>query len=376
MSFKDFNRVRRAEAQPTMPRVVVQQNDEGPPRIPRKTRPIVLNGKVQHISDDEEEENFADVQQVQTRRNAILKRPPRRSDFSQLAMETQQYQKLISDLSVLLENSSETPEASWRARILMKSAKETDKELWGKLYDYEMTLVMKRNNWRASTEGKLRTEQSACMKLHRDFNRSHKALLVAMTLFDKKQTAEISRLGAVGWNNGGDDKEDFYDRAMREREKELLRIHESIHQVNDVYNSLATLVEGQQFQIDHISNDVEYSKGNVEAAASDFGCNFDFGDHLYSAFGIDLTNHPWSPFPVYDDSVKMAETNTSDADPGAETKKNAFKCIPNCFKIDSYLCYDSPETLTNDYILLKSDIVKAGQDILEQGSKFECIPHR
>ena len=360
-----------------MPRVVVQQDDEEPPRLARKTRSIVLHGKVQRVLDDGGDEELRDIEQVQLQRDAIRKRLQRKSDYSQLTAETQQYQKLVSDLSALLENSGETPEASWRVRILMSSAQETDKELWEKLYNYEKTLLMKKNSLSTSGEEELRTEQTACMKLHRDFKRSHKALIMAMSLFEKKQSAEISRLGAVGWSNGCDEKEeDFYDRAMREREEELTRRNESIHQVNDVYKNLAALVEEQQPQIDRISNDVEYSKENVEAAVNDYGCDFGFSDQLCSTFGIDATMNQWNPFPVYDDSVKLNVTKTSDSDPVAENEKSAS--TPNLpdFRIDSFLWYDSLETLTNDFIALKNDIVQAGQDIYEQGSKLECVSPR
>lgn len=376
MSFQDLNRVSRTEAQPTLPRVVVQQDDEEPPRLPRKTRSVVLHGKVQRTLDDGGDEELHDAEQVQIQRDAIRKRLQRKSDYSQLTAETQQYQKLVSDLSALLESSGETPEAAWRVRILMSSAQETDKELWEKLYKYEKTLLMKRNNLSTSAEEELRTEQTACTKLHRDFKRSHKALLMAMSLYEKKQAAEISRLGAVGWSNGCDEKEDFYDKAMREREEELMRMNESIHQVNDVYKNLAALVEEQQTPIDRISQEVEYSKENVEAAVNDYGCDFGFGYQLCSAFGIDAVMDQWNPFPVYDDSVKLNETKTSDSDPVAESEKKASTAIPHEFKIDSFLWYDSLETLTNDFIALKSDIIQAGQDIYEQGSKLECVSPR
>lgn len=377
MSFQDLNQVIRTEAQPTMPRVVVQENDEEAPRLPRKTRSIVLHGKVQRVLlDDGGDEELRDVEQVQIQRDAIRKRLQRKSDYSQLTAETQQYQKLVSELSTLLDSSGETPEAAWRVRILMTSAQETDKELWEKLYTYEKTLFMKKNSMSVAGEEELRTEQTACMKLHRDFKRSHKALLMAMSLYEKKQAAEISRLGAVGWSNGDDEKEDFYDKAMREREEEIMRMNESIHQVNDVYKNLAALVEEQQPQIDHISNEVEYSKENVEAAVNDYGCDFGFSDQLCSAFGIDATMNQWNPFPVHDNSVKLNETKTSDSDPAADSAKNASSPKLPDFKMDSFLWYDSLETLTNDFIALKNDIVQAGQDIYEQGSKLECVSPR
>ncbi|GAX16811.1 hypothetical protein FisN_5Hh183 [Fistulifera solaris] len=375
MSFQDLSGTLPTDAQQTMPRIVVQQpDDEEPPRLPPKTRSIMLHGKVQHLLDDGGDEELYDAEQVQMQRDAIRKRQQRKSDYSLLTAETQQYQKLVSELSALLDGSGETPEAAWRVRILMTSAQETDKELWEKLYNYEKTLLMKKNS--LTGEEELRTEQTACMKLHRDFKRSHKTLLMAMSLYEKKQSAEISRLGAVGWSNGGDEKEDFYEKAMREREEELVRMNESIHQVNDVYKNLAALVEEQQPQIDQIANAVEYSKDNVEATVNNYGCDFGFGDQLCSALGIEETMNQWNPFPAYDDKVKLTETKTADTEVLAENEKTACRSNLPDFKIDSFLWYDSLETLTNDFIALKNDIIQAGQNIAEQGSKLECVSPR
>jgi hypothetical protein len=378
MSFQDLNATPPTEVQQTMPRIVVQQpDDEEPPRLSQKTRSIVLHGKLQQLLDDGGDEELYDAVQVQMQRDAIRKRLQRKSDYSQLTAETQQYQKLVSELSALLDSSGETPEAAWRVRILMTSAQETDKELWEKLYSYEKTLLMKKNGSTSSGEEDLRTEQTACMKLHRDFKRSHKTLLMAMSLYEKKQAAEISRLGAVGWSNGGDEKEDFYDKALREREEELVRMNESIHQVNDVYKNLAALVGEQQPQIDQIAKAVEYSKDNVEAAVNDYGCDFGFGDHLCGAYGMEEAMNQWNPFPAYDEKVKLTETTTtSDTEPTTESEKKASTpTLPN-FKIDSFLWYDSLETLTNDFIALKNDIIQAGRNIAEQGSKLECVSPR
>ncbi|GAX13916.1 hypothetical protein FisN_5Lh183 [Fistulifera solaris] len=376
MSFQDLSGTLPTEAQQTIPRIVVQQpDDEEPPRLTQKTRSIVLHGKVQQLLDDGGDEELYDVEQVQIQRDAIRKRLQRKSDYSQLTAETQQYQKLVSELSALLDSSGETPEAAWRVRILMISAQETDK-LWEKLYNYEKTLLMKKNSLSSTGEEELRTEQTACMKLHRDFKRSHKTLLMAMSLYEKKQSAEISRLGAVGWSYNSDEKEDFYEKVMREREEELMRMNESIHQANDIYKNLAALVEEQQPQIDQVANALEYSKNNVEATVKDYGCDFGFGDQLCSALGIEEAMKQWNPFPAYDDKVKLTETKTADTEALAENEETACTSnLPN-FKMDSFLWYDSLETLTNDFIALKNDIIQAGQNIAEQGSKLECVSPR
>jgi len=205
----------------------------------------------------------------------------RKSTFSTLSRETQIFGRMVSDLEKLLADSGDSPEAAWRARILMRSTQETDKELWEKLFNYEKTL-------HGHTEdGDLRKAQTACMKLHRDFKRIHKSLVLALSRFESRQKAEISRLGAVGWTSPTNEKdhedledeegepveEDYYDRALREREefnqsmraREISEINRKMHTVNDIYNEIAEMVDEQQEQVDDLEEEVDYAKFNVQA---------------------------------------------------------------------------------------------------------------
>ena len=220
----------------------------------------------------------------------------RKSVFSRLSHETQIFGRMVSDLETFLAESGESPEAAWRARILMRSAQETDKALWEKLYQYEKTL------YGSGPDAELRQAQTACMKLHRDFKRIHKSLVLTLTTFEKRQKAEISRLGAVGWSTGEameeatppsparmaplgssaqpvthyvpEEEEDFFDRALREREafdmamrqRELTEINKKMHTVNDIYKDLAEMVDDQQDQIDELEDDAESAKFNVRSA--------------------------------------------------------------------------------------------------------------
>jgi hypothetical protein len=180
---------------------------------------------------------------------------------------------MMAELSVLLDASGETPAAAWRAKILFRSAQESDKELWKKLYDYEKTLLVRHKSSCMSAD-EMRTAQTSCMKLHRDFKRSHKALVMALSLYEKRQAAEVSRLGAVGWTNRGEEKkeEDFFDRTMRERDDELNRINKSMHHVAIIYKDLASLVEKQQEDIDMLDDDIIESRANVDAAHQEYSC--------------------------------------------------------------------------------------------------------
>ena len=62
------------------------------------------------------------------------------------------------------------------------------------------------------------------------------------------------------------DNEDFFDRAMREREKETEDINKSLHVVQNIYRELDRLVSNQQENIDLVSDQVRYARANVEVA--------------------------------------------------------------------------------------------------------------
>ena len=233
----------------------------------------------------------------------------RKSAFSQLSRETQIFGRMVSDLENMLAESGESPEAAWRARILIRSAQETDKELWEKLYEYEKTL----NDSSNSGETDTRKAQTACMKLHRDFKRIHKSLVLTLSRFESRQKAEISRLGAVGWSGPDsqnklptedldadeieEDKpsEDYYDRALREREefnqvmrtRELNDINKKMHTVNEIYSDLANIVDDQQEQIDEVEENADYAKYYVQSQQNpslltNFFCGGDLADTVES----------------------------------------------------------------------------------------------
>jgi len=183
---------------------------------------------------------------------SVRKEMERRSTYQQLLHETNQYQKTVAELEQILPEAGEHPEAAWRAKILMRSAQAVDQELWGKLYDYEKTLFNREQ------DPEVRQQQTACMKLHRDFKRSHKFLVMAVSLYEKTQRAEMARLGAVGWSNRQEENdEDFYTRTMREREEEIERMNKSMHQVGNLYKDLEFLIQKQQEPIDELEDVVE-----------------------------------------------------------------------------------------------------------------------
>ena len=130
----------------------------------------------------------------------------RKSKYYELRQDVQNYRKQVESLGQLLRqfiadtqtsNGSHRyykpePEPSqtdaWRLRILVKSAVDTDKTLWGKLYEYERSLQDK-------------DEQNSCVRLHRDFKRIHNGLVMCLSLIDEHRSNHpvLRQLGGVGW---------------------------------------------------------------------------------------------------------------------------------------------------------------------------------
>lgn len=185
----------------------------------------------------------------------------RKSDFSKLTYHAKHFRKLVADLETVLDDAGQSPESAWRAKILTKSARDTSDALWKNLYEYETTLT-------SSQQSDVRTAQTACLKLHRDIKRTQKNLVMCLSKHERQQQAEISMLGAVGWT--GPEDADIFDRKMRE--KELDRMNQSMHQVNDLYQELAGMVHDQQEQIDQVDDDIVTAKANTEAGARSIHC--------------------------------------------------------------------------------------------------------
>jgi hypothetical protein len=72
---------------------------------------------------------------------------------------------------------------------LTRSAQEADRDIADKLYWYEKSLVDQGRRRDA------RTAQTACMKLHRDFRRVHQILDATLLEHERRQRADLSRLG-------------------------------------------------------------------------------------------------------------------------------------------------------------------------------------
>ena len=210
----------------------------------------------------------ADASSRSSRENASMaqRRPisNSRSLFSQLSCEIVQFQKIVSELQLLVDRSGDTPEAQWRSRIVLQSAEEADADIGKKIRYQELTAQnVKDASVRASYQ-----------KLKRDYKRAHDSFKTASRLYTKRQQEAIARLEgehgfaspeqiqkkalaqqevrscciwrrlfSVDINTAHGDtvvplptrQEEFFYRAMREREAEIQNINTSMHKVNNIY---------------------------------------------------------------------------------------------------------------------------------------------
>lgn len=328
--------------------------------------------------------------------------PVRPSTYAQLAHEMLHFQRLVADLERLLRLSGESPEAAWRCRILIRSAQETDNDLWRKLYDYENSLLLGSGVSGAATTStsESRSAQSACVKLHRDFKRIHHGLLQALSDYERRQSAEISQLGAVQWNNfqhhatatataassakagertldltpgtGSPPQEDYFDRAMRQAELE--KMNQSMHKVNDIYNELATLVDLQQPQIDRVQANAEESQSNVQKALH--GCM----EHESLCGSLEKFGDPkdWDfPFEaldlVYKDDEAVAHPETESVEISAEDEAiEVERVVEEPMVKEESACEMACGTLPVDLMNLQREIFQFGRHVIWEGNHLNC----
>lgn len=291
----------------------------------------------------ESRDDYDDIgEERQCHRKPVLAK----STFSKMMHETHHFQKLVAELESILKKSGETPETNWKARILVKSAQDTDATLSRKLNVYERSLQLQ------NPAGLRTSQKTACLKLHRDFQRSHGALVTCLNEFETRQRVEVSQLGAKRWDDGQKPatKEDYFERTMRHREVE--RMNESMRQVNDIYNELAELVEGQQEKINHLESDIEYAGANTEAGANEILClqGRNVGGIMCGAV----------------DDCAGEEDNTILLD-------DELKQSPKGLRVtEAFHWYMPFETIKEDLESVKNDIVHVGKDIVSTGKRIKC----
>lgn len=159
---------------------------------------------------------------------------------------------MVADLEETMEKSGESPEAQWKTRILLRSVQEAQQDIQNRLLTFGDTSSKRRDG----------RGQMALRKLRRDFARVQEHFAEVSQSHIRKQQAEVSLFHSKASGEG--EEEEFFDRAMREREQEVNNIHQSMRTVNAIYKDLANIVDGQQKQIDKIADRVEESKSNTK----------------------------------------------------------------------------------------------------------------
>lgn len=140
-----------------------------------------------------------------TRGTSIRDILERKAVYRKLLDETKQFQQQVLTLENVLKkehqhvaltttidspsisSTTNTIETGWRVRLLLKKAQDADTTLWRKLYEYEKTLLDVYQNQTIGSSNEMRDLQTSCMKLHRDFKRCHKALLMCLSLLGDEE---------------------------------------------------------------------------------------------------------------------------------------------------------------------------------------------
>lgn len=289
----------------------------------------------------------------------------RKSEFSKLSHETQQFQKIVADLETLLKNSGESPESAWKARILVHTTQETDQVLQAKLQEYEHNLLTS-DDYRNKNSSERRTAQMACHKLNRDFQRSHKALVLCLSLYEQRQQAEISQLGAA--RHEGPEEPDFFDRAVRQKELELM--NQKMHQVNNIYQDLAGLVERQQEPIDQLQDNTDFAAQNVDAAANNLRCYADRREmkEMLMCGAMEMPSSSFEPCGAASNKNNNGSSTTVDKTVSFSDDK------PHGIRVTESFRWSMPfETLREDLQSVRNDLVDVGKGIVSHGKQsLQC----
>lgn len=316
------------------------------------------------------------------------------STFAKLTYEMQQYQKLVSDLEYMIRDTIVTPEVAWKTNILVKSVEDTDSGINDQLVQYEQSIALQErlltynNNIRVYQKEKKRTTQqlAACNKLRRDYTRCHNTMQSSLKMYKMRQKAEISQLGAVQWNtidrSGCNDagiassvlsqqqqaaqmEEDFFDRVMRQ--KELERMNESMRKVNDIYHSLAGLVNGQQDNIDEIENDANYSKANIKNGYDEFSCYAD-RQNGFNAICGDMSDWGQTEDNNNDDTNAFIGHTTLNSKNRETTSASVQK-----LRINENFYWSMPfETMKEDLQSVQEDFAGIGKNFMNNCKRLDC----
>ncbi|KAL3938329.1 MAG: hypothetical protein SGBAC_006744 [Bacillariaceae sp.] len=247
------------------------------------------------FDDDEDDDSFPAPQKISRPKQAD-------SEFALLNKEIVNFQKMVADLDQVMQKSAESPEAQWKTRILLRSAQEAQQDIQNRLLDFGDT-SRRRKDGRG---------QMALRKLTRDFSRVGEHFGEVTQSHMRKQKAEVSLFQSAVPG----EEEEFFDRAMREREQEVNNIHESMRTVNFIYQDLAGIVDGQQEQIDKLADRVEESKSNTKHGLEQIQ-EAVMGMCAPSEETRDVGDSPWSA--ALEDVLEMATSCAAQVEKGLFT---------------------------------------------------------
>ncbi len=220
-----------------------------------------------------------DSDKKQSRSKSASRQNPQGTS-KKLSTEVAQFQKMVADLQAVSCSSASSPEAMWKTRILLRSARDAERDL-------KLSLNMEKQDAGAKRSKSVAAAALAASrkKLLRDYHRASEQLRLIVEETERRQRAEISCLtaseaAAAGMNAEGEGaaaaqkrallgaaqaEEDFFDRAMRERQAEVQKISDGMKKVQEIYTDLAGLVDGQQEQIDKLEDINEDVKAHTRA---------------------------------------------------------------------------------------------------------------
>jgi hypothetical protein len=162
---------------------------------------------------------------------------------------------MVAELESVLKQATTSPEAMWRSRILMRSAQDAQRDLQHRVH--QRTEWKKKVNATTTSTTTIRNNKELILaqeKLQRDWNRARQQFHKMVMESQQRQLAELSFLSAKNSatllqqqqeqlrhryrsSHPGlqEEKEDFFDRAMRERHEEIERISQSMKTINEIY---------------------------------------------------------------------------------------------------------------------------------------------
>lgn len=224
---------------------------------------------------------------------------------------------MVVKLESLLKTAGTSPEAQWRSRILIQSAKDADRAI-----DLQLEKLGEKGKG---------PNVAALRKLQRDYGRAQYTLIQTLQQYERQQQVEVAFLTSQN-------DEDFFDKAMRERDAAVKQLHSTMNQVNAIYEDLADLVNEQQDQINHLDQVTEDAKANTHDGLKQVQAR---------VFGMCL-----------------GEGHVDDV---VEQSIQAQKNKEEGFRVDENFDWGMPfETLGKDLLSVQADVVKFGQGLWEE----------